>query len=275
MHSVEAHILRFIADRLEEYSANAYVPFSNEKESALIVLPDGRWIPGVRVESASYSLTISALLNAYTTFCAFAEQTMAFVCLSRPFKPAELTYLAEIIGQAPVLIDDHLCAISPLETETLCPSPVHPSLEVSAPRHPNAGMQPNEGIQIARTIAQRAYVPYSNFPVACILETTENQLIPGVNVEHPDWSQILCAERNALSTAVTYGILHVKNIYLTCTKDQQCSPCGACRQLLAELTPEATLWMDRGLAQEESATPKSLLPAWFTGSTLINNTSDC
>ena len=269
MHSISARTLGFITDQLNTYRANAYTPFSESDESAIIVLENGSWIPGVRVESASFSLTISALLNSYTTARAFGEHALSLVCMSRPFTPAELAYLQGLDLEEPLLISDSICSMSTVLPEDLSLSPIQPWLSAAPPQIPATG------IQLTRKLTSRAHVPYSDFPVACILETSDGLLLPGVNVEHSDWSQILCAERNALSTAITYGHRSIKNIYLTCTRDHQCTPCGACRQLLAELTPEAVLWMDRGIAHEESATPNSLLPAWFSGSTLINNMSDC
>ena len=259
----------FISEQLAAYASRSYVPFSRKEESVLCVLSDGSWVPGVRVESASYSLTIPSIRNAYTTAIASGRHDLAFVCASRPFFEEELAYLNTLGHGAIQKINDCLYAFDLDIPTTLSPKPLNPFLPEETIT------DPQKGIELVRDLTPRAHIPESRFPVACLLETIEGQLIPGVNVEHRNWSNILCAERNAIGTAQTYTTGKIKNIYLTCANDTQCSPCGACRQLLAELTPEAVLWMDRGLNNRESTTPSSLLPEWFKGSTLKKNTTDC
>lgn len=259
----------FLLDQLNLFSTRSHAPFSHQQASAICVLSNGDWVPGVRVESASWSLTIPALLNAYTTTRASNREDLSLVCLSRSLQRSDLAYLGSLGHGEPRQISEYACIFDHAPPATLSAVPLDPFL--AAP----AFDTPEEGIRLVRTLTERAHIPESNFPVACLLESEEGQLIPGVNVEHSDWLHILCAERNALGTAQTYGIYAIRQIYLTCKKDLQCSPCGACRQLLAELTPEAVLWMDRGLDNRESTTPSSLLPEWFTGSTLKINTTDC
>ena len=259
----------FILDQLQLYASRSHVPFSNQEESVIFGLITGEWVPGVRVESASYSLTIPALLNAYTTSRACNRSDLAFVCSSRPFRPEDVTYLNTLGYGVPAQINEMVYTFRQDVPASLSATPLNPFLNA----HPIT--TPEEGIHLVRTLSERAHIPESDFPVACLLETNDGQLIPGVNIEHSNWSHILCAERNALGTAQTYGVCDIRNMYLTCKKDPLCSPCGACRQLLAELTPEAVLWMDRGINNRESTTPSSLLPEWFTGSTLKKNTPDC
>ena len=259
----------FISEQLDVYVSRSHAPFSQQKESVICVLSNGEWVPGIRIESASYSLTIPALLNAYTTAKTCNRDDLAFIYSSQPMRPEDLTYLGGLGHGPPKKINEYLYTFDHTMPSGLAPVPINPFL----PRP--ASLSPEEGIQLVRTLTSRAHIPESNFPVACLLETMEGELIPGVNIEHSDWSHILCAERNALGTARTYGVDAIKNIYLTCSMDPECSPCGACRQLLAELTPEAVLWMDRGLKNREFTTPSSLLPEWFDGSTLKKKTSDC
>jgi homotetrameric cytidine deaminase len=134
----------------------------------------------------------------------------------------------------------------------------------------NRALSGAEGIERARDVAARAYVPASEFPVGAILETTDGRLVPGVNVEHPDWSRILCAERNAVGTAYAYGKRSARRLFLTCANDPEGTPCGACRQVLAELTPEAALWMDRHDDAPERAQLSDLLPGSFRGQALLS-----
>jgi homotetrameric cytidine deaminase len=239
----------------------AHTPFSQRPEAAVLLLRDGSWIPGVRVESASYSLVIPAIQNAVSTAIALGRRDLAAVFLSRPITANDLAYL-EIFSDAGFtrLGRDGVTTVPNLPY--LADFPLTPFLEGPPP------MSPAEGLAYSRMAASRAFVPESDFPVGCVIETTEGHLIPGVNVEYADWSRILCAERNALGTLVSYGIASPRALYLTCTRDPGCTPCGACRQLIAELTPEAVLWMDAYGSGSRSVHPSELLPEAFSGSTL-------
>ena len=242
--------------------ARAHVPYSGQGAAAVLLLADGTWAPGVRVESASFSLVIPALVNAFTTVVAAGRQDVVAVALSRPFRAEDVAYVQSVspgtFGQAAV------DAFVRAGTEALpaLANRLDPFLDAPAPETTEAG------IALARTVARRAHVPESAFPVGCVLVTQDGRLVPGVNVEHSDWSRILCAERNALGTALSWGLAPAQAVYLTCLKDPTGSPCGACRQLLAELAPEATVWMDRGPASPEAASPGRLLPGAFNGQAL-------
>lgn len=124
----------------------------------------------------------------------------------------------------------------------------------------------------ARRLARRAYTPASNFPVGALLETTDGRFVPGVNVEHEDWARSLCAERNALGTALSYGLSDFDALYLSCPLDPKGTPCGACRQWLVELAPTVTLWMDRDDEPPEPRSPRALLPESFRGQAIPRST---
>jgi cytidine deaminase len=87
-------------------------------------------------------------------------------------------------------------------------------------------------------------------------------------VEHADWASILCAERNAVGTAVTFGERPEKMLALTCPKAPGASPCGGCRQILAEVAPDVTVWMDQGTSEPVGMSPGELLPLAFSGDDL-------
>lgn len=256
-----------VREHVQGLTERAHVPFSGEPTAAIALLKDGAWVPGVRVESASYSLTIPALVNAYTTVVALgrAEDVAAFV-QSRPLRREESLYLEELPhGPFDAWADD--AWIQP-------PGSANGSLPV-----PGGALSPvvegplsseTEGIERARRLAERAYVPSSHFPVAALLETENGDLVPGVNVEHPDWARILCAERNALGTVQSYALPPARRLFLTCRREPEGTPCGACRQLLAELAPESVLWMDRHEAAPERASISSLLPGSFRGRALLD-----
>ena len=259
--------LASLRETAQTLTDRAHVPFSDSPTAAVLLLDDGTWIPGVRVESASYSLTLPALLNAYTTAVALnrATDVVAFV-LSRPFRREESLYVEDLpYGPYDAWADD--VWLKPGTHDDALPAPASacsPALDATIDSEA-------DGLRATRRLFDTAYVPSSDFPVAAILETDDGPLIPGVNVEHPDWSRILCAERNALGTVQSYALGSVRRLFLSCEHDAEGTPCGACRQLLAELAPESVLWMDRHDDAPARTTISALLPGSFRGRALLND----
>jgi homotetrameric cytidine deaminase len=124
------------------------------------------------------------------------------------------------------------------------------------------------GLRLAQRAAERALVPESNFRVGCALVTDDGRVLFGCNVEFGEWTRGLCAERTALAAATAYGVGDIERLYLSCPADPQGTPCGACRQLLAERSADLPIVMDRGDAPAEGTTPAELLPNFFTGAPL-------
>jgi cytidine deaminase len=243
---------------------NASVPYSGKPCGAALLLADGRWVEGVRIESGSFPLTIPALQAAYVTAVARGQRDIVAVALNRPFDGSEWSWLADAIGRAPAYLGIGAVAFAdslPDPTEAL-------PLVLDAPPPATAV----EGIALARAVAQHAYVPQSAFPVGCVLMGKnvggEAVLIPGVNVEHEDWTRGLCAERTALAAAVAIGVKELEMGFLSCPKDPSGTPCGACRQLLVEYLPDVPLVMDRGEGRPYVATARALLPSNFSGEVL-------
>ena len=256
-----------LRDQAEALTARAYVPFSNRPTAAVLLLNDGQWIPGVRIESASYSLTIPALLNAYTTAVTWgrAADVVAFV-LSRPFRREEGLYVEELPhGPYEAYADDAWLQGRWTDDGALSPpdAPLSPFLDGPIE-------EPARGVRDARRAAEHAYVPASDFHVGAVVELEDGRLVPGVNVEHADWARILCAERNALGTVCAYDAAPARRLFLSCAEDPEGTPCGACRQVLIEHFPEAELWMDRHDAPPEHTPLSSLLPGSFRGRALLN-----
>lgn len=85
-------------------------------------------------------------------------------------------------------------------------------------------------------LLNNAYAPYSNFQVSAILETKDGKFIPGVNVENASYGATICAERNAITTAISMGYKKgdFKNIYVMVSGDKLSTPCFICRQVISE-----------------------------------------
>ncbi len=99
----------------------------------------------------------------------------------------------------------------------------------------------------AREAARCAYAPYSKFRVGAAVESGDGQVFVGANVENASFGLTLCAERSALSAAVSAGAEQIVAIAVACIDAEvgddkrPLLPCGACRQWLAELAPGAEI----------------------------------
>jgi cytidine deaminase len=94
-------------------------------------------------------------------------------------------------------------------------------------------------LDAARQARLQAVAPYSHFAVGAALLTHDGQIIPGANVESASYGLTCCAERVALFTALTLGHRSFQAIAVVADLPQGPTPCGACRQLLAEYAPDA------------------------------------
>jgi len=85
-------------------------------------------------------------------------------------------------------------------------------------------------------LLDNSYAPYSNFHVACLVEMKDGRLIPGVNVENASYGASICAERNAITTAIALGYKKgdFKNIYIMVSGEKLSMPCFMCRQVIVE-----------------------------------------
>ena len=123
-------------------------------------------------------------------------------------------------------------------------------------------------IDLANEARRRAYVPYSNYPVGAALRTKSGKIFTGVNVENAAYPTTICAERTAVFTAVTAGEREFEVIAVV--TDNGGTPCGSCRQVLAEFGLDTIVLIadgDGNLIWE--TTIKELLPGAFTPEKLV------
>jgi cytidine deaminase len=85
----------------------------------------------------------------------------------------------------------------------------------------------------------QAYVPYSGYAVGAALLSDDGQIFAGCNVENASYSLTICAERNAVFQAVARGVRAIRAVAVV--SDNGVTPCGACRQVLAEFNPRLTV----------------------------------
>lgn len=254
-------MLSTLEARLLRYLKRAYVPYSHRPSAVVLLFSDGYYVPGVRVENASFSLTIPALHNALTTAIALGRRDVVAIMLSEPL---DLEAQALLEGFQEDLFPRFRPESDRLFVATSCENLPMPQGELS-PFWTKRISHATEGIQEARKVAAYAHTPESSFPVGCLLELDDGRCIPGVNVEHRDWTRTLCAERNAVSTALSYGLGpgRWRALYLSCVRrPERTSPCGACRQVMVEHCPELPVWQDRPL-EPEVLSVRSLLPGFF------------
>ena len=118
-------------------------------------------------------------------------------------------------------------------------------------------------IDLANTARQRAYAPYSNYPVGAAVRTKTGRIFTGVNVENAAYPQTMCAERVAVFKAVSEGEKEFEVISVV--TDNGGSPCGGCRQVLADFGLDTIVLMaDRNGKLIKEMTVRELLPAAFT-----------
>jgi len=119
-------------------------------------------------------------------------------------------------------------------------------------------------LRTARSAMKNAYAPYSRFRVGAAILTTTGKVFSGCNVENASYGMTNCAERTAIFSAVAQlgPKLEIRAVAVVNDHGVRCSPCGACRQVIYEFGPDATVFF-QGAKGEKQAHITELLPEGF------------
>ncbi|MGN1400759.1 MAG: cytidine deaminase [Bacillus sp. (in: firmicutes)] len=125
-------------------------------------------------------------------------------------------------------------------------------------------MKAEQLMEQAKIAREKAYTPYSKFKVGAALLTKDGKVYEGCNIENAAYSLCNCAERTALFKAYSEGEKEFAALAVVADTERPCSPCGACRQVIAELCPQdMTVYLTNLKGDVQETTVKDLLPGAF------------
>ncbi|MDQ0174177.1 cytidine deaminase [Bacillus chungangensis] len=120
-------------------------------------------------------------------------------------------------------------------------------------------------ISEAKLARKKAYVPYSQFAVGAALLTADGKIYHGCNIENAAYSVCNCAERTAIFSAYAEGVRNFTALVVIADTERPVSPCGACRQVIAELCPkEMKVYLTNLKGECKELTIEALLPDAFS-----------
>jgi homotetrameric cytidine deaminase len=245
---------------MKDFSSCSYVPYSLQPEYCYAVDSDGGIHPGVRIENISYPLSISRVQAALFS-CLAAGQTP--VELAFPDQPDEKQ---ELLSYWQAEYDIHITTGAPLRTDEQAVRIHDPVLKLSPDETGRSSLYGR-----LLELCKKAVTPNSDFQVAALLEVGEpGRYIPGVNVECSNWQLGLCAERMAISRAISMGYARSSfgDLYVVAPKSDYVSPCGACRQVISEHMRSSRIFLYENEVKCLSVTTNELLPYHFGGDVL-------
>ncbi|PXW88848.1 cytidine deaminase [Pseudogracilibacillus auburnensis] len=119
-------------------------------------------------------------------------------------------------------------------------------------------------IEEATKARENAYVPYSSFKVGAALLANSGKIYSGCNIENSSFSLTCCAERTAIFKAISEGEKNFQAMAVIADSKGAVSPCGACRQVMAEFfTEDVTIYLTNLTGKTKEITVAELLPYSF------------
>ncbi len=98
----------------------------------------------------------------------------------------------------------------------------------------------DEMIRLAEAARDNAHAPYSGFRVGVCLRSADGRLFAGCNVENASYPEGICAETSAIGALVAAGAREIAEVLVLAEGERLCTPCGGCRQRLAEFADGGT-----------------------------------
>ncbi|WP_352399560.1 cytidine deaminase [Anaerotignum sp.] len=126
-------------------------------------------------------------------------------------------------------------------------------------------MKDHELVVLAKKAMEKSYAPYSKFKVGAALLGKDGIVYLGCNVENASFGATICAERIALTKAVSEGAREFEKIAIVASSGEYAAPCGICRQVLYEFMPDGEVILDSNEEGMKVMKLKELLPMGFRG----------
>lgn len=123
---------------------------------------------------------------------------------------------------------------------------------------------PADLLAAAEAAFHNAYAPYSEFPVGAALRTATGAVYAGANVENGAYGLTRCAEQSAVQAMASDGGRSITELVVYTAASPPASPCGACRQILAEFSSSARVWLVNTAGETVLTGVAELLPRGFT-----------
>ncbi len=125
-------------------------------------------------------------------------------------------------------------------------------------------MKMEQLLEESKIAREKAYVPYSQFKVGAALLGENGTVYHGCNIENAGYSMTNCAERTAFFKAVSEGVKEFKALAIVADTEGPCSPCGACRQVMAEFcSQDMPVYLTNLKGDVQQTTVGELLPGAF------------
>lgn len=120
-----------------------------------------------------------------------------------------------------------------------------------------------ELIEKAIEAREKAYVPYSNFLVGAAVKTKKGKIFTGCNIESASFTPTICAERTALSKAISEGYKEIEAIAVVGSFEEYTFPCGVCRQFIVEFGKDIKIIVAKNTDEYKIYQISDLLPNSF------------
>ncbi len=131
-------------------------------------------------------------------------------------------------------------------------------------------MTGKELLNLARQAREQAYVPYSKYKVGAALLDSDGRVFTGCNIENAAYSPSNCAERTAIFKAISEGSRVFTALAVVADSPEPVTPCGVCRQVMAEFFDPATpVFLGNIKGEMVETTFEELLPGAFTSKSLL------